>query len=117
MCAAYLDFAADRPKVYRLMFGGVWNAEQAIAGGSVAADDVTSLGRDALELLATCLDDCVAGRPVRQHRPRSDSIALWLGLHGLASQRAASPAFPWPADIQQRLVTALAHLEAAPKRR
>ena len=31
-------------------------------------------------------------------------------LHGLAHQRAVSPAFRRPPDIAERLVTALAHL-------
>jgi hypothetical protein len=33
-----------------------------------------------------------------------------VGLHGLAHQRALIPDFPWPPDITERLVTALAHL-------
>ncbi|MEV4997531.1 hypothetical protein [Streptomyces niveus] len=33
----------------------------------------------------------------------------WLGLHGLAHQRAVSPAFRWPPGIAERVITALAH--------
>ncbi|MFD4262245.1 hypothetical protein ACFWR9_32615 [Streptomyces sp. NPDC058534] len=38
------------------------------------------------------------------------SVALWLGLHGLAHQRAVAPSFPWPPDIAERLIGSLAHL-------
>ena len=31
--------------------------------------------------------------------------------YGLAHQRAVTAAFPWPADIAERLITSLAHLE------
>jgi AcrR family transcriptional regulator len=114
VCEAYLDFAARQPKVYRLMFGGVWNAEQAVLTGHVSADDVTALGRDALGLLTTCLEDCVTSGASTSTDPTSDIVALWVGLHGLASQRTASPAFPWPDDIQERLITPLAHLVSSP---
>jgi AcrR family transcriptional regulator len=111
VCDAYLDFAARKPRVYRLMFGGVWNAEAAVLGGSVSDDEVSELGREALGLIHGCLEACVAAGDSTSTDAISDSVALWLGLHGLASQRVASPAFPWPADIQERLVQALAHLE------
>jgi AcrR family transcriptional regulator len=110
VCDAYLDFAGDLPKVYRLMFGGVWNAEQAMQSGSVSADQVTGLGGEALGLLTTCLHDCVVAGHSTSTDPASDSVALWVGLHGLASQRSASPAFPWPADIQDRIIRSLARL-------
>ena len=113
-CEAYVDFADEKPRVYRLMFGGVWNAEQAVLAGSVSADDVSSLGSEALRLLHTCLDDCVAAGRSTSTDPTSDAVALWLGLHGLASQRAASPGFPWPDDIRERLVVSLAHLDPRP---
>ena len=39
-------------------------------------------------------------------------MALWLGLHGLAHQRAVLPHFPWPAGIADGLVERLALLDA-----
>ena len=114
VCQAYLDFADQQPKVYRLMFGGVWNAEQAVDDGSLTAQDASSLGTRALELLRGCLEDCVEAGRSTSTDPHGDAVALWLGLHGLASQRVASPAFPWPDGIEQRLVTSLARLAAAP---
>lgn len=111
VCQAYLDFAGRNPQVYRLMFGGVWDAERAVLTGSVAASDVSELGRAALGLLHDALDDCVRAGASMSTDPAGDAVALWLGLHGLASQRVASPAFPWPPDIQERLVTTLARLD------
>ncbi|MDT7668253.1 MAG: hypothetical protein QOC74_1036, partial [Pseudonocardiales bacterium] len=40
----------------------------------------------------------------------ADAVALWLGLHGLAHQQSVTVSFPWPPDITERLVVALAHL-------
>ncbi|HEX4247258.1 MAG TPA: hypothetical protein VH008_05280 [Pseudonocardia sp.] len=46
-------------------------------------------------------------------RPATDAVALWLGLHGLAHQRATTRTFPWPADITLRVVNPLSHLIAS----
>lgn len=116
VCAAYLDFAADRPHGYRAMFGGVWNTEQALADDAVAATDLTDLGRDALGLLAACLQGCVDAGRSGSTDPGADAVALWLGLHGLAHQRVVTAAFPWPADIAERLVEPLARLRPREQR-
>ncbi|MFI6990478.1 TetR/AcrR family transcriptional regulator [Nonomuraea wenchangensis] len=42
--------------------------------------------------------------------PRADTIALWLGLHGLAHQQTVIRALPWPAGLMPHLVASLAHL-------
>ncbi|MCO1659294.1 TetR/AcrR family transcriptional regulator [Pseudonocardia humida] len=109
-CAAYLEFARTRPQRYRVMFGGVWNAEQAVAGGSITQAQATELGQDVLGLLIAELRACVESGASRSTDAAADAVALWLGLHGLAHQRTAAPAFPWPPDIADRLVTTLAHL-------
>ncbi|WP_328494808.1 TetR/AcrR family transcriptional regulator [Streptomyces sp. NBC_00414] len=57
-----------------------------------------------------CLADCLAAGRGIGIDPAADAVALWLGLHGLAHQRAIAPAFPWPADIVQRLALPLSHL-------
>jgi hypothetical protein len=36
------------------------------------------------------------------------SIAVWVGLHGLAHQRLSAPSFPWPPDIAGRIIAGLA---------
>ena len=75
-----------------------------------AAAEVTELGQDALGVFITELDACVAAGSSTSTDTVADAIALWLGLHGLAHQRAVTAAFPWPADITERLITSLAHL-------
>jgi AcrR family transcriptional regulator len=109
-CGAYLDFAATRPQRYRVMFGGLWHAGQALDSAAVTTAEVAELGQDALGVLITELDACVAAGVSTSTDTVADAIALWLGLHGLAHQRAVTAAFPWPADITERLITSLAHL-------
>jgi AcrR family transcriptional regulator len=109
-CTAYLDFAATRPQRYRVMFGGLWNAGAAVDSAAVSAAEVTELGQKALAVLVAALDACVAAGVSASNNTVADSIALWLGLHGLAHQRAVASAFPWPADITERLIGSLAHL-------
>jgi AcrR family transcriptional regulator len=110
VCAAYLDFAATRPQRYRVMFGGLWNAEAAIDEAAITVADATELGQETLRVLTAALADCVAAGRSASTDPGADAVALWLGLHGLAHQRAVSRAFPWPADITDRLIVPLAHL-------
>ena len=109
-CLAYLDFATTRPQRYRVMFGGLWNAADALDSAAVSAAEVTELGQEALGVFITELDACVAAGSSTSTDTVADAIALWLGLHGLAHQRAVTAAFPWPADITERLITSLAHL-------
>jgi len=109
-CTAYLDFAATRPQRYRVMFGGLWNAAEAVDSAAVSAGEVTELGQEALGVFVAALDACVAAGSSTSTDTLADAIALWLGLHGLADQRAVATAFPWPVDIAERLITALAHL-------
>ena len=110
VCAAYLGFATDRPQRYRVMFGGLWNAAGAVDEAAITAADATALGQEALQVLADALADCVAAGRSGSTNPAADAVALWLGLHGLAHQRAVSTAFPWPDDIVERLVGPIAHL-------
>lgn len=109
-CDAYLDYARRRPQRYRVMFGGVWNSRNAVEAGDLTAHQAEILGADTLSVLAGCLAACAADGSSTTTDPASDAVALWLGLHGLAQQRSAAPSFRWPADIVERLVTALARL-------
>ncbi|MFE7466614.1 TetR/AcrR family transcriptional regulator [Streptomyces sp. NPDC057499] len=110
-CNAYLDFADQHPGRYRTMFDGVWMPD--LGSSSVTEGDVSSLGGESLTLLADALEDCVRAGCATSSDPAADAIALWLGLHGLAHQRLVTVAFPWPADIAERLITSLAHLDEA----
>ncbi|MEU4050518.1 TetR/AcrR family transcriptional regulator [Streptomyces olivaceus] len=111
VCDGYLDFARSHPERYRTMFGGVWIP--ALEGSSLTEEDMASLGSEAMELLAGALGECVAAGVAESDDVPSDATALWVGLHGLAHQRAVSPSFRWPQDIADRIITALAHLKDA----
>ncbi|MDT7610426.1 MAG: hypothetical protein QOG96_4929, partial [Pseudonocardiales bacterium] len=56
------------------------------------------------------LGECVAAGIATTTDLSADAVALWLGLHGLAHQQSVTVSFPWPPDITERLVVALAHL-------
>jgi len=115
-CAAYLEHAARRPQRYRVMFGGLWSAADAVAAGAVPADAVTALGQAALHVLTARLQACVDAGSSTSTDPEVDAVALWLGLHGLAHQRAVSTAFPWPPGVADRVIGPLAGLRADPAR-
>ena len=112
VCAAYLGFAQKRPCQYRIMFGGVWDAGHAVKTGSLDAGQVTTLGASALEIIAAALQDCADPRLTSVDDPLAAATVLWVGLHGLAHQRLVAPGFPWPPDIDDRLVAALTGLSA-----
>lgn len=107
-CYAYLRFAQDYPGRYRTMFGGLWMP--ALHDGSVTEHDLAILGQGCTQLLTEALDDCVIAGQATSTNLQADAVALWLGLHGLAHQRAVTVAFPWPPGIADRIITALAHL-------
>ncbi|GAA1989769.1 TetR/AcrR family transcriptional regulator [Amycolatopsis minnesotensis] len=108
VCDGYLEFARTHPGRYRTMFGGLWIPD--LTTSSLTENDMAALGQPTLRLLTDAMADCVdAGRATSTDLD-ADAVALWLGLHGLAHQRAVSPSFPWPPDIAERLITTLAHL-------
>ncbi|WP_218147985.1 TetR/AcrR family transcriptional regulator [Lentzea xinjiangensis] len=109
VCHAYLDLAREHPQRYRIMFGGLWTPSAEVT--SITDDDLESLGLEALTLLADVLGACVeAGIAHGSDDLYGDAVALWLGLHGLAHQRAVVRTMPGPADVAERLIKALAHL-------
>ncbi|GGK89840.1 TetR/AcrR family transcriptional regulator [Nocardia jinanensis] len=111
VCHGYLEFARLRPGRYRTMFGGLWSPD--LNESSVTENDVATLGGASMRLLGTALENCVADGCATSTDPAADAVALWLGLHGLAHQRAAAPSFPWPSDIAERVITTLAHFTDA----
>ena len=110
-CYAYLDYARRHPERYRTMFGGGWMPS--LGDTSVTVPDVASLGDACMQLLSDALRDCVTAGVSQVSDISSDSVALWLGLHGLAHQRAVTVAYPWPRDIAERLITTLARLTSS----
>ena len=108
ICHAYLDFAQSRPQRYRTMFGGLWTPTP--GESSIVAEDLTTLGNESLALLAEALADCVAAGVSASADPPGDAVAVWLGLHGIAHQRAVSHRLPGPPDLDDRMIIALARL-------
>ena len=109
VCDAYLSLAREQPALYRVMFGGAWAADPS-ASESVTEADVVDLGQDALAVLTACLTACVDAGASASTDPEADAVALWLGLHGLAHQRTVSTRFPWPDDIEDRVIRSRAQL-------
>ncbi|MBN6038283.1 TetR/AcrR family transcriptional regulator [Amycolatopsis sp. 195334CR] len=109
VCHAYLDLARSHPERYRTMFGGLWVPD--LGESSVTAENLSSLGDESLGLMARVLGECVEAGQATSTDLAADAVALWLGLHGLAHQRAVTSAFPWPDDIAERIIGALAHLK------
>lgn len=111
ICDAYLAFAQSHPERYRTMFGGLWVPN--LGDSSLTETDLSTLGAETMGVLVDALGACVAAGQATSTDPFADAVALWLGLHGLAHQRAVTRAFPWPDDIAERVITALAHLNEA----
>lgn len=110
ICDRYLLFAEDRPAHYRLMFGGVWNAAEALAQRPTEGERLRMLGMDAYAMFTEAIERCVAEGVSTSSDPARDAAALWVALHGLAQQRQAAPLFPWPPALDETLVTTLARL-------
>ena len=113
-CTAYLEFARSWPQRYRIMFGAVWNAQEALQRHPDRAEDFNRLGLGAFDALVDALTACVEAGESTSVDPSADATALWVGLHGLAQLRVATPLFPWPPDLEANLVTRLARLDRSP---
>lgn len=111
VCHAYLDLARTHPERYRTMFGGLWMP--ALDDSSITEEALVGLGTESLRVLVEVLGDCVTAGQATSTDLFGDVVALWLGLHGLAHQRAVMRTFPWPDDIAERIIGALAHLQVS----
>ncbi|MGC5566852.1 TetR/AcrR family transcriptional regulator [Streptomyces sp. FR-108] len=110
LCEGYLEFAEAHPGRYRTMFGGFWMPDP--GASSVTAEELGALGDASLRRLGDALQECVTAGVAASTDVAADVVVLWLGLHGLAHQRAVAPSFPWPPDIAERLIATLAHFTA-----
>jgi len=108
VCEAYLSFAREKPQLYRVMFGGVWNAEIALVTHPTEAERFRELGMNAFGVLVEAIRLCVADGSSASDDPRRDAGALWAGLHGFAELRQTAPLFDWPADVESTLINSLA---------
>lgn len=109
LCRAYLGYAQDHPARYRTMFGGLWIPT--LGDSSLTEEELTTLGASALRCLADALADCAAAGQSSVADPQSDAVTLWVCLHGLAHQHAATRVFPWPEEhIADAIITRVAKL-------
>jgi AcrR family transcriptional regulator len=105
MGAAYLEFAAERPNQYKLLF----ERRNVIGPGSEA----TRLIRiESFELLVASVQACVDAGISASDDPARDAAALWAALHGFATLRSFRPQFPWPDTdtMLDRILSGLAQI-------
>lgn len=107
---AYFTFALEHPEQYRLLFGGAWNAANLDPDQHVERRERESLGLETMQILIDAIAAASAEGSSTSTDHTADAVALWVGLHGLATLRRATPLFPWPTDIERRVIQTLAHL-------
>lgn len=110
VCHAYLDFAAERPQHYRVLFERHRTRTDNVSGTTATNPDVrTMVGADAFGVL---LDAAAAHLKAQGGDTAGSELAatrLWIGLHGQATLQASLPWHPWPDrvaladDIMDRL--------------
>jgi AcrR family transcriptional regulator len=97
---AYLEFAAERPGMYRVLFmtklreGVPMPAPDAEPG----LDEGVDIFNDLLRTVSACLPD--------GPDPFTQSAYIWAGLHGFAALNQDIAAFPWPSarDYVERMI-------------
>ena len=113
ICTAYLAFANERPHLYRLMFGGLWSAADAVEAHPDDDPQIRELGMNAFGLLVDAIRDCAdAGVSDSVDHPR-DAAGLWAALHGFADLRQTATLFPWPDGTERAMVDAIARVREA----
>lgn len=104
-CQGYLDYARTAPHRYGLLFTNPRTYER-------AESRENDPGAAAFNLLVEAIQACIdAGRSASTDA-FGDATALWAGLHGYATLRAARPEFSWPAGtaVTDHLIAATARL-------
>ncbi len=114
VCRAYLDFAAEHPGLYRVLFERY--RRQAVEPGATSEDVTTIVGADAFGVLLDAVRACVdAGDSAETSAPAA-AVRVWVSLHGMATLRASLPWFPWPPRdaLLDDLITRAADLRPSP---
>jgi AcrR family transcriptional regulator len=89
---AYLQFAEQRPGIYRVLFmTKIREGVPVPARGAATGQDE---GVDAFNDVLAIVTRCLPSGP----DPFTQSIYFWAGLHGYVTLRQAIPTFPWPAE-------------------
>ncbi len=110
-CRAYLAFAAEHPRRYWVLFDHSAPGARRRDTGSVPVSE----GLAAFNVLVAAIAACAqAGRSTSVDH-FADAVAVWTGLHGLATLSASLPSFPWPdrEHLVEDLVGRLAQLTTA----
>jgi AcrR family transcriptional regulator len=107
---AYMDFAAQRPGIYRVMF--MTKIREGVPvpapGAAAGVDEAVDTFNDLQQIVSRCLPD--------GPDPFTQSAYMWSGLHGLVALRQVIPTFPWPSerDYVNRMIAV--HIEAHARR-
>jgi len=104
LARAYLDFAARRPGLYRVLF--MTRLREGVPMPTPGApvrglDEGVDTFNDLLAIVTACL-------PPGGPDPFTQAACLWAGLHGYAALRLTISAFPWPGehDYVERMIEA-----------
>jgi AcrR family transcriptional regulator len=105
MGAAYLEFAAERPNQYQLLF-----ERRNLIGAESEANRLIRI--ESFDLLVATVQACVDAGISASDDPARDAIAIWAALHGFATLRSFRPLFPWPETdtMVDRIVYGLAQI-------
>jgi len=87
---AYLQFAEQRPGIYRVLFMTKVRAGVPVPepGGASGQDEGVDAFNDLLGIVGRALAD--------RRDPFTQSAYFWAGLHGYVALRQVIPTFPWP---------------------
>jgi AcrR family transcriptional regulator len=101
----YLEFAAQRPGLYRVLFMTTIREGVPVPArdGPTGEDEGVDAFNDFLEIVTRCLPN--------GPDPFTHSAYIWAGLHGYATLRQAIPTFPWPTehDYVERMIALHIH--------
>jgi AcrR family transcriptional regulator len=102
LACAYLEFAARRPGIYRVLF--MTKLREGVPMPTPGApehglDEGVDTFNDLLAAVTACL-------PPGGPDPFTRAACLWAGLHGYAALRQTISAFPWPdeRDYAERMI-------------
>jgi AcrR family transcriptional regulator len=116
VCRAYLDFAAEHPHLYRVLFER--HRREAVEPGAAGLDVTTIIGADAFGVLLDAVRACVDAGESAETSAQAAAVRVWVSLHGMATLRASLPWFPWPPrdTLLDELVSRAADLATSPPR-
>lgn len=122
VCRAYLDFAAEHPNLYRVLFER-HRAEVVEPVDVTTPGDATAAGRgvpplvgaDAFGVVVDAVQACMDAGESEAVSAHEAAVRVWVSLHGTATLRASLPWFPWPPRerLLDELVTRAADLDRA----